>query len=134
MPDDATRFRLERLEETQRDLAQRAVPTDLYARDRAEHERTINDLRAALIEEKAARRAADEAARMAWQAALEAERVAREKADEDEEDDRKRDVADIKTQMVNRGTSWRQAIYTGLFPVLLFLATILFQLKAGSGK
>jgi septal ring factor EnvC (AmiA/AmiB activator) len=123
MPDDATRFRLERLEETQRDLAQRVVPTDLYVRDRAELERDIADLRAALAEERTARRAA-----------VEAERIAREKADEDEEDDRKRDVQDIKTQMAARGVSWRQALYAGLFPVLLFLATIVFQLKAGTGK
>ncbi|WP_143220895.1 hypothetical protein [Actinomadura sp. CNU-125] len=110
------------------------MSTDLYTRDRTEHERTIADLRAALAEEKTARRAADESARMAWQAALEAERIARERADEDEEEDRKRDVQDIKTAMVNRGVSWRQAVYAGLFPVLLFLATVLLQLKAGTGK
>lgn len=57
MADDSSTiaWRLAQIETTLRDLNQRVVGTDLYARDRAEIERDIADLRRELAEEKLAR-------------------------------------------------------------------------------
>lgn len=44
---------------------------------------------------------------------------------------RKEDVRDIKTQLTTQGTNWRQAIYAGVIPGVLFLVGILLQLKGG---
>lgn len=104
MADDPTiTWRLDRIEETLRDLGQRVVTAELYARDRAELERDIADLRRELAEEKLARR--DLAA--------------------------KEEVRDLKTQLASQGTNWRQAIYAGVIPGVLFLVGILLQLKGG---
>lgn len=94
-------WRLAQLENAVRALDQRIVSADLYARDRAEIERDIADLRAALAEEKLARRDADKELR---------------------------DAAD------RQGTNWRQAIYAGVIPGVIFLVGILLQLRAGTGK
>jgi hypothetical protein len=94
-------WRLDRIEEAVRDLGQRVVASDLYARDRAELERDIAELRAALAEEKLARR---------------------------------EDVRDLKAAQDKQGTNWRQAIYAGVIPGVLFLVGILLQLRAGTGK
>lgn len=91
-------WRLERLEETLRDLGLRVVSADLYARDRAELERDIAELRAQLAEEKLARKEADR---------------------------------DLKLEIAGQGTNWRQAIYAGVIPGVLFLVGILLQLKGG---
>lgn len=57
MADDPTiAFRLGAIEETLRDLRQRVVGADLYAAHRAEMERDIAQLGAALAEEKLARK------------------------------------------------------------------------------
>lgn len=101
--DSTTTWRLDRIEETLRDLGQRVVTAELYARDRAELERDIADLRRELAEEKLARR--DLAA--------------------------KEEVRDLKTQLASQGTNWRQAIYAGVIPGVLFLVGILLQLKGG---
>lgn len=104
MADDSTiAYRLDRIEETLRDLGQRVVSAELYARDRAEIERDIADLRRELAEEKLARR--DLAA--------------------------KEEVRELKAQFATQGTNWRQAIYAGVIPGVLFLAGILLQLKGG---
>jgi hypothetical protein len=105
-------WRLDRIEETLRDLGQRVVSAELYARDRAELERDIAELRAQLAEEK----------------------LARKEADKDEENDRKADVQQLKTEINSQGTNWRQALYSGLIPGVLFLLGLLWQLKAGTGK
>lgn len=125
MPDEPSTiaWRLAQLEEAVRSLGQRVVSVDLYARDRAELERDIADLRAALAEERVAR-----------QVAVEAERTAREKADEDEEEDRKSAVQDVKTQLAAKGANWRQALYSGLIPGIIFMLGLLWQLRAGTGK
>lgn len=113
MADESTiGWRLDRIEEGVRDLAQRVVAADLYARDRAEFQRDVAELRAALAEEKLARKEADKA-----------------EADARREGDR-----DLKTEITGQGTNWRQAIYAGVIPGVLFLLTILLQLKGGSGK
>lgn len=98
-------WRLERVEEALRDLGIRVVSVDLYTRDRAEIERDIAEIRAALAEEKLARREADKQIR-----------------------------DQVDKQADKQGNNWRQAIYAGVIPGVLFLATILLQLKAGSGK
>lgn len=99
MADDPTiAWRLDRIEEAVRDLGLRVVGTDLYARDRAEIERDIADLRRELAEEKLARKEA---------------------------------VRDVKAEVAGQGTNWRQAIYAGVIPGLLFLVGILLQLKGG---
>lgn len=99
MADDPTiAWRLDRIEEAVRDLGLRVVGTDLYARDRAEIERDIADLRRELAEEKLARKEA---------------------------------VRDVKAEIAGQGTNWRQAIYAGVIPGLLFLVGILLQLKGG---
>jgi uroporphyrinogen-III synthase len=104
MADESTIvFRLDRIEETLRDLGQRVVSAELYARDRAELERDIADLRRELAEEKLARR--DLAA--------------------------KEEVRELKAQFAAQGTNWRQAIYAGVIPGALFLVGILLQLKGG---
>ncbi len=61
MADDSSTiaWRLAQLEEAVRGLSQRVVAADLYARDRAELERDIAELRAQLAEEKLARKEAD---------------------------------------------------------------------------
>lgn len=100
MADDPTiAWRLDAIEHALRDLGQRVVGTDLYARDRAEIERDIAELRAALAEEKLAR---------------------------------KEDVRELKAQHDKQGTNWRQAIYAGVIPGVLFLVGILLQLKGGT--
>lgn len=99
MADESTiAWRLAQIENAVRELGQRVVSADLYARDRAEIERDIADLRAALAEEKLARR---------------------------------EDVREIKTTITGQGTNWRQAIYAGVIPGVLFLVGILLQLKGG---
>lgn len=108
-PNSTIVFRLELIEGTLRDLGQRVVSADLYARDRAEIERDIAELRAALAEEKLAR-----------QTGIEAERQARKEGDRD-----------LKTEISGQGTNWRQAIYAGVIPGVLFLVGILLQLKGG---
>lgn len=91
-------WRLAQIENAVRDLGQRVVPADLYARDRAEIERDIADLRRELAEEKLARKEADR---------------------------------DLKAELAGQGTNWRQAIYAGVIPGVLFLIGILLQLKGG---
>lgn len=60
MADESTiAWRLAQIENAVRDLGTRVVSADLYARDRAEIERDIADLRAQLAEEKLARKEAD---------------------------------------------------------------------------
>lgn len=100
MPDDSSTivWRLAELEKAVHDLGQRVVAVDLYARDRAEIERDIADLRRELAEEKLARKEADR---------------------------------DLKTEMAGQGANWRQAVYAGAIPTLLFLLGILLQLKGG---
>jgi hypothetical protein len=99
MADESTiAWRLAQIETAVRDLGQRVVTAELYSRDRAELERDVADLRAALAEEKLAR---------------------------------KEDVREIKTQLTTQGTNWRQAIYAGVIPGVLFLIGILLQLKGG---
>jgi hypothetical protein len=101
MADESTiTWRLAQIETAVRDLGQRVVSAELYGRDRAEIERDIAELRAALAEEKLAR---------------------------------KEDVREIKTQLTTQGTNWRQAIYAGVIPGVLFLIGILLQLKGGGG-
>ncbi|MEV0660120.1 hypothetical protein ACIBI3_02395 [Actinomadura luteofluorescens] len=110
MADDPTiGWRLDRIEETLRDLGQRVISADLYAAHRAEMERDIADLRAQLAEEKLAR-----------QAAIEAERQARKEGDRD-----------LKTEVTGQGSNWRQFVYAGVVPGLVLLAGILMQLKGG---
>ena len=48
------------------------------------------------------------------------ERLARKEADRD-----------LKEQIAGQGTNWRQAIYAGVIPGLLFLIGILLQLRGG---
>lgn len=97
-PNSTIAWRLAQIETAVRDLGQRVVSADLYARDRAEIERDIAELRAALAEEKLAR---------------------------------KEDVREIKTEMSGQRTNWRQAVYAGVIPGVLFLVGILLQLKGG---
>lgn len=111
MPDDNSTiaWRLGRIEDGVRDLAQRVVNADLYARDRAELERDIAELRAQLAEEKLARKEADKA-----------EAEARDKADRD-----------LKTEISGQGSNWRQFVYAGVVPGIVLLAGILLQLRGG---
>lgn len=44
---------------------------------------------------------------------------------------RKDEVKAIRDQLRESGTSWRQAIYAGVIPSVLFLVGILLQLKGG---
>lgn len=121
MADDPTiTWRLDRIEETLRDLSQRVVGADLYARDRAEFERDFAEIRRDLAELK-----------LALQAAIEAERQARKEADKTEAEAREKADRDLKGELAGQGTNWRQAIYAGLIPTLLFLVGILLQLKGG---
>lgn len=114
MADDPTiAWRLDRIEEGVRDLGQRVVAADLYARDRAELERDVAELRAQLAEEKLARKEADKA-----------EADAREKGDRELK-------AELKTEITSQGTNWRQFVYAGVVPGLAILAGILLQLKGG---
>ena len=104
MADESTiAWRLAQIETAVRDLGQRVVTAELYSRDRAELERDIADLRRELAEEKLARR--DLAA--------------------------KEEVRELKAQFAAQGTNWRQAIYAGVIPGVLFLIGILLQLKGG---
>lgn len=100
MPDDSSTiaWRLAQIETAVRDLGQRVVPADLYARDRAEWERRLGELERELAEERRARKEADR---------------------------------DLKTEMAGQGANWRQAVYAGAIPTLLFLLGILLQLKGG---
>lgn len=94
----AITWRLDRIEETLRDLPVRIVSAELYARDRAEIERRLAEIERDIAEEKLAR---------------------------------KEDVREVKTQLTTQGTNWRQAIYAGVIPGVLFLIGILLQLKGG---
>ena len=99
MADESTiAWRLAQIETAVRDLGQRVVTAELYSRDRAELERDVADLRAALAEERLARKEA---------------------------------VQELKAQHDKQGTNWRQAIYAGVIPGVLFLIGILLQLKGG---
>lgn len=100
MPDDASTiaWRLAQIENAVRDLGSRVVAADLYARDRAEIERDIADLRRELAEEKLARKEGDR---------------------------------DLKAEISGQGSNWRQAVYAGAIPTVLFLLGILLQLKGG---
>jgi hypothetical protein len=110
MVDESTiGLRLDRIEETLRDLGQRVVTAELYARDRAVLERDVADLRARLAEEK----------------------LARKEALRDEETDRKAGDQEVKALVTAQGTNWRQAIYAGVIPGVLVLVGILLQLKGG---
>ena len=91
-------WRLAQLENAVRDLSQRVVGADLYARDRAELERDIADIRRELAEEKLARKEGDR---------------------------------DLKSEITGQGSNWRQAIYAGVIPSVLFLLTLLWQIKGG---
>jgi hypothetical protein len=51
---------------------------------------------------------------------LDAERQARRDA-----------VREVKAEMAGQGANWRQAVYAGAIPTLLFLVGILLQLKGG---
>lgn len=44
---------------------------------------------------------------------------------------RRSDVTEIKARFDSQGTNWRQAIYSGILPAILFLVGILLQLKGG---
>jgi len=44
---------------------------------------------------------------------------------------RKEAVREVKAEVAGQGTNWRQAIYAGVIPGLLFLVGILLQLKGG---
>ena len=100
MADDYTTigWRLDRIEETLRDLGLRVVSVDLYTRDRTEIERRLAEIERDIAEEKLARKEA---------------------------------VRDVKAEIAGQGTNWRQAIYAGVIPGLLFLVGILLQLKGG---
>lgn len=102
-------WRIQRIEESLRDLASRVVSTELYSRDRAELERRISDLEHDIVQEQVARREAD----------LQ-EQAARKEGDRD-----------LRDAIAGQGTNWRQAIYAGVIPGLLFLIGILLQLKGG---
>jgi hypothetical protein len=45
--------------------------------------------------------------------------------------DRKAGDQELKDRHDKQGTNWRQAIYAGLIPGVLFLITVLLQLKGG---
>lgn len=102
-------WRLDRIEETLRDLGLRVVSVDLYTRDRTETERRLAEIERDIAEEKLARKEADKA-----------EATAREKAD-----------ASLKAEIAGQGTNWRQFVYAGVVPGLVLLAGILMQLKGG---
>lgn len=102
-------WRLQRLEEAVRDLGLRVVSVELYTRDRAEVERDLVELRAALADEKQARKEADRD-----------EAKAREKGDDE-----------LSDRMDKGGSNWRQAIYSGAIPSLLVLASILVSVLRG---
>jgi hypothetical protein len=91
-------WRLDRIEETLRDLGLRVVSVDLYTRDRTEIERRLAEIERDIAEEKLARKEA---------------------------------VREVKAEVAGQGTNWRQAIYAGVIPGLLFLVGILLQLKGG---
>jgi hypothetical protein len=110
MADESTiSWRLAQIETAVRDLGTRVVSADLYARDRAEIERDLADLRAQLAEEK----------------------LARKEAMRDEETDRKAGDQEVKALLTTQGSNWRQAIYAGVIPGVLVLIGILLQLKGG---
>lgn len=51
---------------------------------------------------------------------------------EQETADRKAGDQELKAGQERQGTNWRQAIYAGLIPGVLYLLTVLFQLKSGA--
>lgn len=121
MADDPTvTWRLDRLEQQQHEQAARSIAPELYARDRAELERDVADLRTQLEEERRARRAAEER----WDKAC-AERV--DKAE-------KR----ITDRLDKSGTNWRQSLFSGVLPTLFLaltlLVTVLLALRSSTGK
>lgn len=99
--------RLDRLDEFLRELSLRlASLTDVYSRDQRETDRRFVELERDLAEEREARKAE-----------VTQERQAREAA-----------VRELKEQQrqqaAQRGTDWRQLLYNGLVPGLLFLLTM----------
>lgn len=124
MPDEVTLAelarRLDRMERFLQELSLRLVSTDVYARDQRETDRRFGDLEKDLADEKTAR-----------QAALADERTARQSDLADEKAARLADIAEVKSRMDKQGTNWRQALYSGILPTLLFAVTLLLQLKAG---
>lgn len=44
---------------------------------------------------------------------------------------RRADIAEVKARLDGTGTNWRQAIYAGVIPGVLFLVATLLQLKGG---
>lgn len=90
--------RLDRIEETLRELSVRTVPVDVLQRTEREWERRFTEL----------------------DRDLEAERQARRDRDRE-----------IRAEIAGQGTNWRQAIYAGVIPGVLFLVGILLQIKGG---
>jgi hypothetical protein len=68
------------------------------------------------------------------QRAVERRFVEMERDLENERQARKEDVRELKAKIEGQGTNWRQAIYAGVIPSVLFLIGILLQLRAGTGK
>lgn len=94
--------RLDRMEVLLQDLTLRLVSADVYTRDQREIGRRLTELERDLADRR------------------------REHAE---------DVKDLRARIDDRdktsGTNVRQAIYAGLIPAVLFLVTILLQLKGG---
>ncbi|MFB4320677.1 hypothetical protein [Actinomadura sp. 21ATH] len=92
-------WRLQRLEEAVRDLGLRVVSVELYTRDRAEVERDLVELRAAIADEKQARK-----------------------------DDVKDIRAQADKQAERQSGNWRQALFGGVIPGLVVLLSVAVQI------
>lgn len=95
-----------RLEELLREMGLRVVSVDLYARDQREIERRFTEMERDLLQEVEARKAA-----------LVEERTARENGDRE-----------IKNDLGQQGTNWRQTLYSGLLPTLFLVITLAIQI------
>lgn len=62
---------------------------------------------------------------------VEQERGERKAQVEREREERQAADQELKSSHERQGTNWRQAIYAGLIPGVLFLITVLLQLKGG---
>ncbi|MDL4812827.1 hypothetical protein [Actinomadura opuntiae] len=109
MVDDPTvKWRLDRLEQQQHEQAARSISPELYARDRAELERDIADLRRHL------------------------DKVEKECQDRVEKAEKR-----VSDRLDKSGTNWRQSLFQGVLPTLFLaltlLVTVLLALR-GAGK
>lgn len=120
MTDDYTQAeivrRLSAIEVALRDLSLRVVSAELYTAHRAELERRFTEVEGDIDAERQSRR--EQAAEL--EKDLEAERQARRDRDRE-----------IRAEIAGQSTNWRQAIYAGVIPGVLFLIGILLQLKGG---